>query len=78
LRAAADFGIDLARSYMIGDKPEDIAFGQNIGATSVLVLTGQGWDSRRRLRAQGQAPGHVAADILAAVRWIILREKGRR
>ncbi len=42
LRAAADFGIDLGRSYMIGDKPDDIAFGRNIGAAPVLVLTGRG------------------------------------
>jgi len=78
LRAAADFGIDLDRSYMIGDKPDDIAFGRNIGATPVLVLTGQGTDSRRRLRAQGPAPCREAADVLAAARWIIRREKRAR
>jgi D-glycero-D-manno-heptose 1,7-bisphosphate phosphatase len=78
LRAAADFGIDLARSYMVGDKPDDIAFGRNIGATPVLVLTGQGRDSRRRLRAGGRQAAHVAADVLTAVRWIIRREKTAR
>jgi D-glycero-D-manno-heptose 1,7-bisphosphate phosphatase len=78
LRAAADFGIDLARSYMVGDKPDDIAFGRNIGAESVLVLTGQGRTARKRLSTLGLEPGHVAADVLAAVRWIIRREKGAR
>jgi D-glycero-D-manno-heptose 1,7-bisphosphate phosphatase len=77
-RAAADFGIDLARSYMVGDKPDDIAFARNIGAESVLVLTGQGRAARRRLPALGLKPGHVAPDILAAARWIIRREKRAR
>jgi D-glycero-D-manno-heptose 1,7-bisphosphate phosphatase len=78
LRAAADFGIDLAGSYMIGDKPDDIAFARKIGAASVLVLTGQGRDSRRRLRAAGLEPDHVAAGVLTAARWIIRRERRTR
>jgi D-glycero-D-manno-heptose 1,7-bisphosphate phosphatase len=78
LRAAADFGIDLGRSYMVGDKPDDVAFGRTIGATPVLVLTGRGRDSRRRRRGRNPGPAHVAADVLAAVRWIVRREKGAR
>ena len=73
-RAAADLGIDLANSYMIGDKTEDIQFGRNIGAVPVLVLTGAGPESLPRLREQGITPAHVAADILAAVDWILDRE----
>jgi len=78
LQAAADFDIDLARSYMVGDKPDDIAFGRNIGAEPVLVLTGQGRTARRRLSALGLEPGHIAADVLAAARWIIRRERRAR
>ena len=32
LRAAKEFNIDLAESYMIGDKDSDIEFGRNFGA----------------------------------------------
>lgn len=78
LRAAADFGIDLGRSYLIGDKADDVAFGLNIGATPVLVLTGAGPASEKRLREQGLAAGHIASDVLAAVRWIIRRERQGR
>lgn len=78
LRAAADFGLDLGRCYMIGDKPADIAFGRNIGATTVLVLTGRGRAARQRLLDRGPRPSHVSGGILAAVRWIIRRERGGR
>ena len=42
LEAAADFHIDLAKSYMIGDKSADIECGRRAGARTVLVLTGYG------------------------------------
>ena len=74
LRASSDLGIDLGRSYVIGDKADDIALGLNIGATPVLVETGQGRLAGAALRERGQAPAHVASDILEAVRWILGRE----
>jgi len=78
LRAAADLGLDLARSYMVGDKPDDIVFARNIGASPVLVLTGQGRSARGRLRSAGIEPDHVSAGVLTAARWIVRREGGRR
>lgn len=74
LRAAADFGIDLERSYMVGDKVEDILFGLTIKATSILVRTGFGEESLPRLRARGAQPAFVAEDILEAADWILGRE----
>ena len=52
-RAAADLGIDLSRSYMIGDKVEDVEFGLAIGATPVLVRTGYGAAAESKLRERG-------------------------
>jgi D-glycero-D-manno-heptose 1,7-bisphosphate phosphatase len=75
LRAAADFGLNLKRSYMVGDKVEDILFGRNIRATPVLVLTGYGRKSRPKLEKMGVPPAYVAEDILAAAEWILKREK---
>lgn len=75
LQAAKDFGLDLERSYVVGDKVEDIRFGRAIEATPVLVLTGQGAASRDRLRRGPDGPAFVAPDILAAARWILAREK---
>jgi D-glycero-D-manno-heptose 1,7-bisphosphate phosphatase len=66
--AAAQFGLDLRRSFMVGDRPSDVQCGQNAGTRTVLVLTGVG----RETLAGGQAkPDHVAADITAAVDWIL-------
>jgi D-glycero-D-manno-heptose 1,7-bisphosphate phosphatase len=76
LRAAADLDLDLGRSYMVGDKAEDVRFGLAMGAVPVLVLTGYGLASRRRLEALGVAPAAVAADLGAAVDWILARELG--
>jgi len=40
--AAAAHGIDLSRSWMIGDKAIDIECGQNAGCQTILVRTGYG------------------------------------
>ena len=42
LRAAADLGIGLSRSWMVGDKPSDIEAGTRAGCRSVLLDPG-GW-----------------------------------
>lgn len=75
LRAAADLGIDLGSSYIIGDKAEDIIFGMNIRAVPVLVLTGSGRESLTKLQEQGLEPAHVAENILQAADWILDRER---
>jgi D-glycero-D-manno-heptose 1,7-bisphosphate phosphatase len=75
LRAATELGIDLASSYMIGDKVEDIIFGINIRAVPVLVLTGSGRESLAKLQEQGLEPAHVAETILQAADWILDRER---
>lgn len=76
-QAAADLGIDMTGSYVVGDKAEDILFGMNIGAVPILVLTGVGGESQSRLKDQNVAPAHVASGILEAVEWILERERRR-
>jgi len=73
-KAAAELGLDLRKSYMIGDKVEDVRFGQAIGATSILVLTGFGRRSLAELRKSTRPPAHVARNLQTAVRWIARRE----
>lgn len=69
LRAAADFDIDLAESFMIGDKASDIKAAENAGLkASVLVKTGYGPDEVARLQG---SPATVADDILSAVRLLL-------
>jgi D-glycero-D-manno-heptose 1,7-bisphosphate phosphatase len=42
LEATAEHGIDLRRSFMIGDKDLDIECGRNAGVRTILVETGYG------------------------------------
>jgi D-glycero-D-manno-heptose 1,7-bisphosphate phosphatase len=42
--AAREHGIDLSRSWMVGDKTSDIECGKNAGLRTVLVETGHGKD----------------------------------
>lgn len=39
--AADDYGIDLAKSFLIGDKTSDIAAGESVGCVTILVKTGK-------------------------------------
>jgi len=39
-KAAAKYGIELAKSYVIGDHPHDVECGLNAGAAGIFVLTG--------------------------------------
>lgn len=41
-RASAEHGIDMSRSYMVGDRASDILTGKNAGITTVLLKTGYG------------------------------------
>ena len=74
-RAAKDLQIDTSMSYMIGDKVEDLLFGININASPILVLTGYGLESQKKLKDKGIEPAYIAKNILAAVEWIIKQEK---
>lgn len=70
-RASRELGIDLSRSYVVGDKITDIEMAHRVGARGVLVLTGYG---RGQLELQGHlwrdGPEAVADDLLEAVLWI--------
>ncbi len=67
-RAAHDLGLDLARSWIIGDAERDLLAGQALGVRGILVSTGKGNDERARLSSVGRAPKHTAQDVLTAAR----------
>ena len=65
--AQAHFEIDLANSWMIGDKAIDIETGFNAGIKTALVLTGYG---NRALKSLERKPDLVAENLLEAVKII--------
>ncbi len=62
--AAAAYDIDLARSFVIGDKSADIECGRRAGARTILVLTGYG--ARQRCR-----PDFTVDDLTQAVPLVL-------
>ena len=68
LQAATDFGIDLERSFMIGDKLTDIEAGTRAGCQPILVLTGYGVETSQRLEFDGIP---IFEDLGKAVEYIL-------
>ena len=81
LRAARELQLELATSYMIGDKLVDVEAGHRAGCQAVLIKTGYG-EGELQLLDEGQAsaplsenslqrPDHVAENVLRAIDWIM-------
>lgn len=60
IRAGADFGLDLERCFLIGDKAHDIEAIHRVGGTGILLGKDPG----------GEAPEYTAQSLMDAVRWI--------
>jgi D-glycero-D-manno-heptose 1,7-bisphosphate phosphatase len=71
-RAAREHAIDLKRSFVVGDKHDDIQLARNAGAQSILVRTGYGqgevaWNAEK----WPSQPAFVAQDLAEAATWIL-------
>jgi D-glycero-D-manno-heptose 1,7-bisphosphate phosphatase len=69
--ARDEFGLDLSRSYVIGDKLIDLESGWNAGlAKSILVRTGYGAE-QERLSGGKISAAVIVDDLPAAADWIL-------
>lgn len=64
LRAAREMGLDLPRSFMVGDRWRDIDCGHAAGCRTILVDHHYAEELR-------QAPDHRVKDLAEAADWII-------
>ena len=82
LQAAADLGIDLGASVMVGDAASDVETGRRAGCRTVLIRSGEGpagvGDARETGQpsaadrgAAGVSADHVAVDLPSAVDWML-------
>lgn len=75
LQAAKDLDIDLAASFMIGDRYRDMEAAHRAGVKGVLVKTGYGADVLENAGPDQETPegkpDFIADNILEAVRWIL-------
>ncbi len=80
LKAAREMDLDLARSFLVGDKVTDLQAGEAAGCRTILVRTGYGARiTPGELQAAGITPFLTASDLLEAVRTCLplLAEEGK-
>ena len=71
-RAHAELKVDLSRAYVIGDSIRDIELAKQVGARSLLVMTGpSGAEALADLMARDLPPDYVAEELSQAVDWIV-------
>jgi D-glycero-D-manno-heptose 1,7-bisphosphate phosphatase len=69
--ARDEFGLDLAQSFMVGDKSIDLECGWSAGVKkSILVRTGYGVESENEL-IDHPARAEVVDDLTGAADWIL-------
>jgi D-glycero-D-manno-heptose 1,7-bisphosphate phosphatase len=71
-RAASDLGIDLARSWVVGDRVGDLQVAWAVGARGAIVKTGYGLGELRHHSASWKRPPDLVAEhLLEAVSRIV-------
>jgi D-glycero-D-manno-heptose 1,7-bisphosphate phosphatase len=75
LDAARDHGIDLARSWIVGDKWSDLQAGQRTGGRGILVRTGWGV-IEEGVRPDGQTVEAICDTLAGAVASILSADRG--
>ncbi|MEE9322960.1 MAG: HAD-IIIA family hydrolase [Candidatus Aenigmarchaeota archaeon] len=73
LQASKDFALDPRKCVIVGDRLTDIEIGENVGCKTILVLTGNGRDSKNA----DAKPDHVCENLLEAAKLIIKTYKPR-
>ena len=71
-QAARDFDIDMAASWMAGDRYSDVELARNAGLRSVFLLSGYGrgeWEYQRQ--SWPHQPDMVCENLLEAVKSIV-------
>jgi D-glycero-D-manno-heptose 1,7-bisphosphate phosphatase len=76
--ASREHNIDLARSFIIGDKASDIELAANAGVRGALVMTGYGRETFAHPDRWPCKPAIIAENLLDAVRQILDSEGMRR
>jgi D-glycero-D-manno-heptose 1,7-bisphosphate phosphatase len=76
-QACESFDIDLANSYVVGDRHADMEMAHRAGVRGILVKTGYGLgEIDYVLPRQSTQPAYIAEDLLEAVRWILGKRTG--
>jgi D-glycero-D-manno-heptose 1,7-bisphosphate phosphatase len=69
-RAAAEHGLDLTRSFTIGDRWHDLEAGTAVGSTGILVRSGYG-RTEEAAPKPGVTPAAIVENLIDAVSWVL-------
>jgi len=76
LQVANEMGIDLCRSYMIGDAASDLVAGRCVGCRTFMVLTGRGLHQLLPALRSAEGQFAIARDLKGATTQILKAELG--
>lgn len=68
--AIRDHSIDLSRAIMVGDGLTDMQAGFNLGIDTMLVLTGIGKETKKKLEDEGIAPTYIVDNLLIGLKYL--------
>jgi D-glycero-D-manno-heptose 1,7-bisphosphate phosphatase len=71
IRARSDHGIDLEKSFFIGDRLTDIELAERVGGTGILVRTGYGRKTLEEIDTE-RPDFHVCDDLSSAIDLVFL------
>jgi D,D-heptose 1,7-bisphosphate phosphatase len=66
-KAIHDHDIDVTKSYMVGDKMQDVEAGKKIGVKTILIPT----LNNENTGTKKQKPDYIATNFTKAVEWIL-------
>lgn len=69
--AARELGLDLARSWMVGDALRDLDAGAGVGVRGILVATGKGAREAAKMNDAQRARSTLCADLADAARRVL-------
>ncbi len=75
-RAARDHGVDLGRSWVVGDMITDVEMGRAVGARTILLKTGYGLGQLTYQKDRWAVEPDVVCDNLLDAARLIAREAG--
>ena len=79
LQAAKELGLDLHRSFLVGDRYMDMQTAANAGVQGILVLTGYGLGEHEQFHTSSPVtPVHVAMNLIEAGEYIVKTMKTER
>jgi D-glycero-D-manno-heptose 1,7-bisphosphate phosphatase len=74
-QAASELALDLARSWVVGDRWIDVQIAQQVGARGILVRTGYG-ETEAACPPEGVKAAAVVPHVFDAASWILRSERG--